>query len=350
LAERQLLVSSTKTTALALDALIREIPEHALIPKLARGVLDARKRGRWGSTQDNLAVIGAMRRYFDTYEKVTPSYTGKLWFGKDAYLEQVFAGRSSARATAHLDWTALAPGSSHDVALAKDGTGRMYYRLGITYAPKQTDLPALDAGFLVRRTYTAVDDPADVTKLPDGRLKLRLGARVLVQVEAITTAKRDAVAIVDPLPAGLEAVNDQLATSERAVTTTADTRWDYRAMRDNRSEAFAMHLSEGTHTFAYTARAATPGTFPRRTGEGRGDVQPRDVRSLDRPGGRDRIMACAGIRFVLRRLRKHAAWPVSPRVSTSDQLIFGNGAAGGELAPRSVIGGNHSRRRPLSRV
>jgi len=29
-------------------------------------------------------------------------------------------------------------------------------------------------------------------------------------------------------------------------------------MRANRSEAFAMHLAEGTHQFSYTARATTP--------------------------------------------------------------------------------------------
>ena len=32
-------------------------------------------------------------------------------------------------------------------------------------------------------------------------------------------------------------------------------------MRDNRSEAFAMHLREARHRFSYTARATTPGTF-----------------------------------------------------------------------------------------
>ena len=99
-------------------------------------------------------------------------------------------------------------------------------------------------------------------KLPDGRLKVRLGARVLVTIEALNTTARHAVAIVDPLPAGLEAVNVALATAERAaISPTPDARWDYRNMRDNRSEAFAMNLDEGTHRFSYTARATTPGTF-----------------------------------------------------------------------------------------
>ncbi len=260
-AERMLLVSETRTSALALDAMIREAPEHLLITKLARGVLDARKHGRWASTQENLAVLQTMRRYFDTYEKLTPNYTGKLWFGKAAYAEQSFIGRSTARGHAAVDWTALPGGTSHELTVAKDGPGRMYYRIGITYAPKQTQLPALDAGFIVRRTYTAVDDPQDVLKLADGTYKVKLGARVVVTLETLNTTNRFAVAVVDPLPAGFEAVNASLATSERPANLPDDTHWDHEAMRDNRSEAFVMNLAPGTHWYSYTARATTPGTF-----------------------------------------------------------------------------------------
>jgi len=257
--ERLLLVSSTKTTALALDAIMREAPSHAVIPKLARGVLDGRRYGRWRSTQENLVALQAMRRYFDTYEKVTPSYTGKLWFGAAAYTEHAFAGRTSTRAIARADWSQLAPGSTHDLALVKQGAGRMYYRVGITYAPRQTNLPALDAGFIVRRSYSA-EDPADVVKTPDG-YKIRLGAKVQVTLEVLATTRRHAVALVDPLPAGFEAVNERLATAERAIAVKGDARWDHINMRDNRTEAFQMDLREGTHRFSYTARATTPGTF-----------------------------------------------------------------------------------------
>jgi uncharacterized protein YfaS (alpha-2-macroglobulin family) len=137
----------------------------------------------------------------------------------------------------------------------------MYYRIGITYAPKQADLPALDAGFVVRRSYKGVDDPDDVVELPGGGWKIKLGARVLVQLDALNTSQRHAVALVDPLPAGLEPVDTNLATSERAVVDHRADLWDHTNMRDNRSEAFAMQLAPGTHRFSYTARATTPGTF-----------------------------------------------------------------------------------------
>jgi uncharacterized protein YfaS (alpha-2-macroglobulin family) len=258
--ERLLLVSNTKTSALALDAIMREAPEHAIVSKLARGVLDGRRHGRWGSTQENLVALQAMRRYFDIYEKATPNYTGKLWFGSAAYAEQAFVGRTRSPAVARADWTTLAPGSTHDVALVKQGPGRMYYRVGITYAPQQTNLPPLDAGFIVRRSYTAAEDPSDVVKTADG-YKIKLGAKVIVTLETLTTTKRHAVALVDPLPAGFEPVNTNLATAERAAQVTGDERWDHVNMRDNRVEAFRMLLEEGTHQFSYTARATTPGRF-----------------------------------------------------------------------------------------
>jgi uncharacterized protein YfaS (alpha-2-macroglobulin family) len=84
---------------------------------------------------------------------------------------------------------------------------------------------------------------------------------VRVVLEELNSARRDQVAFVDPLPAGLEAVNTRLATSERAADGSEDTAWDHVAMRDNRAEAFASSLREGAHHFVYTARAITPGTF-----------------------------------------------------------------------------------------
>ncbi len=263
-AERLLLVSSIKTNALALDALMREAPENALIPKIARGVLEGRSGGRWRTTQDNLVVLTAMRRYFDLYEKVEPNFISKLWLGKAAYAEAAFLGRSGTRAIANAGWNELVPGSTHDLAITKTGPGRMYYRVGITYAPTQTNLEALDAGFLVRRSYTAIDDPQDVTTLPDGRLRVKLGARVLVRVQAVTSSARHAVAVNDPLPAGFEAVNTALANAERAAPasmTGGDSYWGYRALRDQRAEAFSMNLPAGTHQMSYTVRATTPGTF-----------------------------------------------------------------------------------------
>jgi len=77
----------------------------------------------------------------------------------------------------------------------------------------------------------------------------------------LNTSRRDQVALVDPLPAGFESVNTRLANAERGAAGDNAATWEHVSMRDNRSEAFASSLREGTHRFVYTARAITPGTF-----------------------------------------------------------------------------------------
>ena len=52
-----------------LEALIGDQPQSDLIPKLVRGLLGGRKRGRWLNTQENVFILLALDRYFHTYEK-----------------------------------------------------------------------------------------------------------------------------------------------------------------------------------------------------------------------------------------------------------------------------------------
>ena len=97
--------------------------------------------------------------------------------------------------------------------LSKEGPGRLYYRLGLRYAPTDLKLPPYDAGFTVERTYEAVDDPADVQRDADGAWRIKAGARVRVKLTMVAPTRRYHVALVDPLPAGLEALNPALAVT-----------------------------------------------------------------------------------------------------------------------------------------
>src|SRR5207249_2222808 len=86
---------------------------------------------------------------------------------------------------------------------------------GLIKAEPRSDLnlkPA-DYGFTVERSYEAVDDPADVSRGPDGAWRIKAGARVRVRLTMVATARRYHVALVDPLPAGFEALNPSLATT-----------------------------------------------------------------------------------------------------------------------------------------
>jgi alpha-2-macroglobulin len=94
------------------------------------------------------------------------------------------------------------------------GDGRLYYRLSLSYAPTDLTLEPLNRGFVVQRTYEGVDDPEDVWQDDDGTWHIKLGARVRVRLTLVADNRRYHVALVDPLPAGLEPINPALAVSQ----------------------------------------------------------------------------------------------------------------------------------------
>ncbi len=245
-------------------------------------------------------MLLALDRYFNSYEAQTPDFVARLWLGNDYVAEQAFRGRTTERSQTNVPMSYLAQsdGKAQDLVLSKDGPGRLYYRLGLRYAPSDLNLKPLDAGFTVERAYEAIDDASDVRQDPDGTWHIKAGAQVRINVTMVAHSRRYHVALVDPLPAGLEAVNPALAVSGKppqdgpvvplsiqsrslkaaGVATSAGVaprlpgkpvwewwRWwtwyEHQNLRDDRVEAFTSLLWEGVYTYSYVARATTPGTF-----------------------------------------------------------------------------------------
>jgi len=111
-----------------------------------------------------------------------------------------------------------------------------------------------------------------VTQDSDGVWHIKAGARVKVNITMSADNRRYHVALVDPLPAGLEIINPSLAVSETIPQDPASPDYRYgwwwwgpwyehQNMRDSRAEAFTSLLWEGVYEYSYNARATTPGTF-----------------------------------------------------------------------------------------
>jgi uncharacterized protein YfaS (alpha-2-macroglobulin family) len=145
------------------------------------------------------------------------------------------------------------------------------------YAPSSLKLAPADYGFTVERAYEAVDNPSDVRRDADGAWHIKAGAKVRVRLTMVAPTRRYHVALVDPLPAGLEALNPALAVTgsipeddntEVNVKTSPFGWWwwsrpwfEHQNLRDERAEAFASLLWEGVYNYTYFTRATTPGTF-----------------------------------------------------------------------------------------
>ena len=62
-----------------------------------------------------------------------------------------------------------------DVTIGKTGSGRVYYRIGMRYAPKDLALPPIDRGFVVTRTYEPASKGDAVTRDPSGAWRIKAG-------------------------------------------------------------------------------------------------------------------------------------------------------------------------------
>ncbi|HLO17912.1 MAG TPA: alpha-2-macroglobulin family protein, partial [Anaerolineales bacterium] len=270
------LSSDQRTDAILLDALIQDNPQSDLISKLVNGLLAHRTKGRWENTQENVFVLLALDRYFNTYEAQSPDFVARFWLGNMYAGSNEFHGRTTDLYETLIPMNYVlsetsAGGGKQNVILNKEGPGRLYYRLGLRYAPTDLDLDPLDMGFVVQRRYEAVDDSKDVFQDKYGVWHIKAGTRVRVKITMVADNRRYHVALIDPLPAGLEIINPDLTVSENTPPdpTNPDyhhdwwwgTWYEHQNMRDDHIEAFTSLLWDGVYEYTYIVRATTPGTF-----------------------------------------------------------------------------------------
>ena len=269
--------SDRRADAIILEALMEASPDSDLIPKIVKGLLAHRKKGRWSNTQENAFVLLALDKYFRIYEDQEPDFVARAWLGEKYAGEHAFRGRTTERHRISVPMKTLEEEVGEDkkssLLLQKDGKGRMYYRVGMEYAPKSLYLDAADYGFAVERTYKPVGDEDSVRQQDDGTWVIEPGATVKVKVTMVAPTRRYHVALTDPLPAGMESLSPALATTgsiadEQRSRRTGGRYWwwhspwyEHQNMRDERVEAFASTVWGGVHEYTYYARATIPGEF-----------------------------------------------------------------------------------------
>lgn len=246
--------SDVRASAMALAALLEVAPGDSLVAPLAAGLKAARNAaGQWRNTEDNLWGLVALASYAKAAG--AGSSTATVTVGGQVVAKKTVTGGQTAVIKATLDTL-----KGDAIKIALDGSGFVTAR--VTEVKK--DGGAAQAhGFTVKREYTDLDDKP-ITKVAAGAL---LKVRVFVDVDK----DQSWVAVVDPLPAGLEVVNPKLAAGGVNAGNATDENgkrrwweeitWDNQELRDDRVQWFADRVRAGHYVLTYQARATTDGTF-----------------------------------------------------------------------------------------
>jgi uncharacterized protein YfaS (alpha-2-macroglobulin family) len=275
---RLLMHSEERTDAIALYALLEVAPDHTLMPKLARGLIQSRVKGTWSTTQGNAWALTALSRYYRQVEKTVPDYVASLWLGEEGYLGQSkFKGRQMRVVQQKVPLAALKKAGKEELIISKKGAGKLYYRIGLRYAPTDLELPPEEQGFAVTRTYEPVESGATnetVRRQKDGTWRVKAGSYVRVRLTVVVPDRRYFVAVMDPLPAGLEAVNLSFKTSASSrlggqlkgkiydfYSWYSFFAFDHKELRDESVVIFSDRLPSGIYEYTYLARATSLGRF-----------------------------------------------------------------------------------------
>jgi uncharacterized protein YfaS (alpha-2-macroglobulin family) len=253
--------SDGRSDAIVLMALLRVLPQHAIVPKLAAGLLERRLGGVWRNTQENAYALVALADYARIYEAELPDFQARAWVAGANILDASFKGRELATRSGEISMAKIlnlprTPGEQLlPVILQRQGQGRLYYRLGAEWAPSQADLPAREQGFSITRTLRTTRGAATTN--------VAAGEPIAMDI-TLTSHTRVRYVVLDlPLPAGLEGVSRTLGRGRGAAVLGGSRGWwvSHEEQRPDRVVVFADDLPPGTHHHTVDLRSTSRGAF-----------------------------------------------------------------------------------------
>lgn len=247
--------SPVRTDAMILLALVRTAPDDPLIEPLARGLTKARDTGQLRNTQENAYALLAMAGYSELRESVEPKMDVRAWVGADMVVDAGFQGRDLSL----VHETTPVEGKDPLVTLERIGKGRLYYRVGMQWAPRPDTIQPEARGIAIERT---IFDARGAL----GERSLVAGEGGTLEVVVTTDARQRYVAIDVPLPAGLEAVDRSLgrggaSKSVRTSTGGHSLPFSHHELRGDRVLVFVDHLPAGTYRYRVPVRATHEGVY-----------------------------------------------------------------------------------------
>ena len=260
--------TNIRTTALVLQSMVRLTPEHDLLPKLVRHLLAVREQGHWDTTQSTVASILAFVEYLKETGELNGDYLASVSIGDDEILNQQFNTENIlSRKEVIKAFGELNQDSYSAINFGKEGEGRLYYDLSMDYFLTQDHINETDQGIGIQREITPLEEDENDFRT-QGTYKTKLTITV--------PEDRHFVGVSSPLPAGFEAIDFTLKTSQQHLkdeVNQSEGGWYYwnpiwhfnhREFRDEEIFLFADYLPAGVYEYEYLVRATTGGTFRHR--------------------------------------------------------------------------------------
>jgi hypothetical protein len=263
--------TNTRTTALVLDAFTLINPTNPLIPNIVRWLMIARDADAWETTQETAWAVMALTDWMVASGELAPDYSYTTALNGETLVEETVTPdnvRDGEQLVVQVS-ELLADEANRLVFERSEGEGALYYTAYLNTSLPVSEVEAANRGIILSREYTLAGDEGGTPIT-----QARVGDNVQVRLTIIVPNNLHYVVIEDPIPAGTDAVNPNLLTSQQIGTapTFEETSnplsygwgWWYFSnieFRDEMVALYATYLPAGTYEFVYTLRAGLPGVY-----------------------------------------------------------------------------------------
>ncbi len=246
---------AARDRAIRLLAWTNHDPRNKEVARLLAEILAFGRRSPEATTQSTAWTLLALADYYVRVEKpdrARRDVEGAIVSGPTSVPFTV-----SAQTPAFSQTFPVAPATApHELRVDNPAVGPLYGETAFAVYPPLGEQPRQDRGFAVSRSYRKI--------AADGSLQaadnLRVGDRVVVTLRVESIRPAYFVAIDDPLPSILEAVNPAFV-SRQSGEDTDSAPWlvSHRETRADRVLYFCDALPPGAFTFTYLARVRVAG-------------------------------------------------------------------------------------------
>ncbi len=262
--------SDTRTTAIILSTLTLLDPENPLAVNAVRWLMSNRTQGHWIGTQETSWTLMALTNWMTASGELNPDFEYAVALNN----ERLGGGTATSEnlretLTLKVDISELLKDEANRLAFAHDGgTGNLYYTAHLDLTLPVEEVQPLDRGVIVSRSYYRTDN------LNSPVTQANIGDLLLARVTVVAPYTLHNLVVDDPLPAGMEAVDQSLNTSPQNLEVPEEYSsndifwkgwgWWYFSRiqrRDEKVVLSATSLPAGTYIYTYLIRAGTVGEF-----------------------------------------------------------------------------------------
>ncbi|MGB0578707.1 MAG: alpha-2-macroglobulin family protein [Limisphaerales bacterium] len=218
--------------------------------ELTQKLLTSRRHGRWISTQENAWSLLALS---GTKKPDGRKVTAQLNWGQESSEFTLATDPVQHERTFELSDAR----SQLPLNLSIPDGGTLYAEVEVSSHVERKFEPVTDKGFTVQRYFHKL--AADNS--PQPTVNLEIGDTIVVTLDLSVEEHSDYVAIDDPLPAVLQAINPEFKSQASGKSDWSTQNWysDYRELRNDRALFFRNRLPAGKYRIQYLARVRADG-------------------------------------------------------------------------------------------